>query len=117
MHCEYKADVREPWKSGGYFFQFGGRYNTLTQLTRGGESIRISSEAKITPGHVHKIVIENDRGELRCFVDGKAVFVEREKSSLVGKSQNHVGFYFYTPAKVRRVRVYAKGLPGDLDLD
>jgi hypothetical protein len=66
---------------------------------------------------MHKIVMENHRGELRCFVDGKAVFVEREKSSLVSKSQNHVGFYFYTPAKVRRVKVYAKGLPGDLDLD
>jgi len=117
IHCEYKTDVREPWNSGGYFFQFGGRYNTVTQLTRGGESLRISPEAKITPRHVHKIVMENDRGELRCFVDGKAVFVEREKSSLVGRSQNRIGFYFYTPAKVRRVRIYAKGLPGDLDLD
>lgn len=25
IHCEHKTDVREPWKSGGYFFQFGGR--------------------------------------------------------------------------------------------
>jgi hypothetical protein len=117
IHCEYKANIREPWKSGGYFFQFGGRNNTITQLSRDGESFRISSEAKIIPGHKHKIVIENDRGELRCFVDGNAVFVEREKTSLVGKSQNHIGFYFYTPAKIRRVRVYAKSLPGDLDLD
>ena len=117
IHCEHKPDIREPWKSGGYFFQFGGRYNTVTQLTRGGDSLRISPDTQITPKRVHKIVMENDRGELRCFVDGKAVFVEREKSSLVGKSQNHIGFYFYTPARVRRVRVYAKGLPGDLDLD
>ncbi|MDB4664477.1 hypothetical protein OAE63_00605 [bacterium] len=117
IHCEYKANIREPWKSGGYLFQFGGRNNTITQLSRDGESFRISSEAKIIPGHKHKIVIENDRGELRCFVDGNAVFVEREKTSLVGKSQNHIGFYFYTPAKIRRVRVYAKSLPGDLDLD
>ena len=117
IHCEHTADDREPWKSGGYFFQFGGRYNSVTQLARGGETLRISTEAKITPKKVHQVVLENDRGELRCFVDGEAVFVEREKSSLVGKSQNHVGFYFYTPAKVRKVKVYVKGLPGDLDLD
>jgi hypothetical protein len=45
------------------------------------------------------------------------VFTERDSNSLAGKSQNHVGFYFFTPAKVRRVSVYAKGLPDDLDLD
>ena len=73
-------------------------------------SISISALVEI------QIVMENDRGEVRCFVDGKAVFVEEEKSSLVGMSQNHVGFYFYTPAKIRKVKVYAKGLPGDLDL-
>ena len=115
IHCEHTTSVREPW-SGGYFFQFGGRYNTVTQLTRGGDSLRINPEAQITPRRMHTIVMENDRGEVRCFVDGKAVFVEREKSSLVGKSQNHVGFYFYTPARVRRVKVYAKSQPGDLDL-
>ena len=48
IHCAHKPDAREPW-SGGYFFQFGGRYNTVTQLTRGGESLRISSDTKITP--------------------------------------------------------------------
>jgi hypothetical protein len=70
IHCENKADVREPWQTGGYFFQFGGRNNTITQLSRAGEALSISSEARITPGRWHKIVIENDKGELRCFVDG-----------------------------------------------
>ena len=35
----------------------------------------------------------------------------------IGKTQNHVGFYFYTEARIRKVRVYVKGPPDDLDLD
>lgn len=40
IHCEHKTTIREPWESAGYFFQFGGRYNTVAQLTRSGESLR-----------------------------------------------------------------------------
>jgi len=116
IHCEQRDDDREPWKS-GYFFQFGGRFNSMNQLAKAGETLRIDTDRRITARRVHQIVLENDRGELRCFVNGKAVFIERVERSIVGKSHNHVGFYFYTPAKVRKVKVYVKGLPGDLDLD
>lgn len=116
IQCELQLEKREPWRS-GYFFQFGGRYNSVTQLTKVDESLSLNTERIISPRKVHKIVVENDRGELRCFVDGKPVFIEQEKQSIVGKKHNHVGFYFYTPAKIRRVKVYVKGLPGDLDLD
>ncbi len=116
MQSKFEADDREPWKS-GYYFQFGGHYNTVTQLAKAGKTLRLHPDQKITPRRVHKIVVENDRGKLRCFVDGKAVFSEADERSLIGPTQNHVGLYFYTPARVRKVRVYVKGLPDDLDVD
>ena len=116
IQCERQPDDREPWKT-GYFLQFGGHYNTVTQLSKRGQSLRIAPDRKITPRRIHRIVLENDRGKIRCFIDGQPVFTEREQISLVGKTRNHIGFYCYTPAKIRKVRLYAKGLPGDLDLD
>ena len=92
-------------------------YVPWKELTRGGDSLRISTETIIPPRRKDRIVMENNRRELRCFVNGKAVFAQREKRSLVGKSLNHIGFYIYSSAKVQRVRVYAIGLPSDLDLD
>jgi hypothetical protein len=116
IQCEWKDGASEPWNS-GYYFQFGGHYNTVTQLARVGETLRLNPDQPITPRRVHRIVVENDRGKLRCFVDGRAVIIERENRSIVGPAQNHVGFYFYTEARIRKVRVYVKGLPDDLDLD
>ncbi len=116
IHCDSKDEDKEPWKS-GYFFQFGGRFNTQNQLARGGASLRTDSAKRIIPGKTHRIVVENDEGTLRFFVDGEVVFVESEKQSIIGENHNHVGFYFYTAAKVKTVKVYMKELPNDLDLD
>ena len=116
IQSRFEEGDREPWNS-GYFFQYGGHFNTVTQLARAGESLRLHPDKTITPRKIHKIVLENEHGKLRCFVDGEAVFEENEDSSMVGPAQNHVGFYFYTQARIRKVRLYVKGLPDDLDLD
>ena len=103
----------------GYFFQFGGYWNKRNQLTRAGTTLDgdESPKVRIRPGGKHRIVVENDRGRLRCFVNGRPILSFTEKSSLVGPGQDRVGFYFYTAAKVKSVKVYVKSLANDLDGD
>ncbi|MFC1454325.1 hypothetical protein ACFLQL_04000 [Verrucomicrobiota bacterium] len=103
----------------GYFFQFGGFLNTKNKLLRNGTMLQIDEEPKklITADKVHKIVLENDKGKVRCFVDGELVLEDTDKQAVVGTDYDRVGFYFYTAAKVFNVKVYVKRLPNDLDLD
>ena len=106
-----KLDGEEPNPLGtGYFFQFGGFWNTKNQLRRAG--VTLQTDAKpgklITPGKFHRIVVQNDEGLLSMFVDGTPVLEHQEVGSTIGDGHDRVGFYFYTAAKVRHVRVYVK---------
>jgi len=96
----------------GYFFQFGGNNNTCNRLRRAGiETWRSEDPAHmITPNKTHRIVVENDEGRLRFIVDGHLLREEREEGSLVGDEQNRIGFYLYTAAKLRNVKIYIKPL-------
>jgi Domain of unknown function (DUF4838) len=104
---------------GGYFFQFGGRWNKKTQLHRAGDIVQqnLQPKAMIIPGKTHKIVVENDNGRVRFFVDGRLTLEHTEKESIVSSKQKHVGLYFYTVGKVNSVKVYVKPLTDGLDLD
>jgi hypothetical protein len=88
-------------------------------LRRAGATLLLDSDPQklITTDQVHRIIVENDRGRLRMFVDDELVLEHTEKISIVGPEYNRVGFYFYTAAKVDNVRVYVKQLPDDRDLD
>lgn len=96
----------------GYFFQFGGNNNTCNRLLRAGVESWKSEDPtrRITPDKTHRIIVENHEGRLRFIVDGQLLHEEREKDSLVGEEQNRVGFYLYTAAKIRNVRIYIKPL-------
>jgi len=104
---------------GGYFFQFGGYWNSKTQLRRAGDIVQqnLQPEAMIIPGKTHDIVAENDKGRVRLFVDGRLTFDHVEEESIVNSKQKHLGFYFYTAGKVNSVKVYVKPLANDFDLD
>jgi hypothetical protein len=100
----------------GYFFQFGGMGNTLHRIIRKGSILWEEQQPKIriVAGQKHQIVVENDEGLLRLSVNGKDVRVLREKSSLVGKENDRIGFYFHSPTKVEKVKIYYKPMDDGL---
>ena len=109
---------KSPLKT-GYFFQFGGLHNTLNQLQRAGASLLKDEDPAhmLVPDQKYRVVLENDKGTVRCIVDGKVLMETKEKQAIFGQDYDRVGFYFYTAAKVFSVKVYVKRLPNDLDLD
>ena len=111
--------AKEHFHKSGYFFQFGGFWNRKNQIARNGVALEIDSKSaqRIEPGEVHHVVVENDTGKLRLFVDREAVLVAEDKRPILGGGYDQVGFYFYTKAKVRQVKVYVKRLPDGLDMD
>lgn len=92
----------------GYFMQFGGRNNTVSQLLRTGNVLDVSREHLIEPGKVHHIVAENDGEQVRLIVDGTLVVAWPERAPLLGEAHERVGFYFWTGARIRNVRVYTR---------
>ena len=62
-------------------------------------------------------MVENDNGRMSLFVDGKNILAAREKEPLIGAGHGRVGFFFYTAARVTRVKVYVKRLSEGLDMD
>jgi len=100
----------------GYFFQFGGMGNTLHKIIRKGNTLWEDNQPqiRITAGQKHQIVVENDEGLLRLSVDGKELRTLREKTSLTGKDQDRVGFYFYSPTRVEKVKILYKPLDDGL---
>jgi hypothetical protein len=103
----------------GYFFQFGGRWNTVNKIAKAGEALVIDGQPtiRIQSDKPQKIVVENDNGRLNLFVDGKTVLTAKEKKSFVGPGHDRVGFYFYTAVKVLNVKVYVKRLTSGLDIE
>ena len=99
----------------GYFFQFGGQMNTRNKILKNGEVRQIDAAPKklISQDAPHKIVVENDKGQLRFFVDGELVLRDTDKQPIAGVDYDRVGFYFYTTFKVSSVKVYVKRLPND----
>jgi|GEM_PF-581001 len=117
IHCENPKDVpagrkKRPlnvWQT-GYFFQFGGFYNTRNKLLKAGASLVDQEDAAITivPNKRHHIIVENDEGFLRMFVDGELVFQYFDKNPIREASHGHIGFYFYGANKVDNLKVYVK---------
>ncbi|MBN1672845.1 MAG: DUF4838 domain-containing protein [Kiritimatiellae bacterium] len=99
----------------GYFFQFGGALNTRHQILRARQVLCADRQPRrrIAPNRWHRIVVENDEGQLRLVVDDTVLLAHAESASLLGEGQDRVGFYLYTAARVRRVRVYVKPLMDD----
>ena len=58
--------------------------------------------------------MENDKGQLHCFVDGELLLHDTDKQPVVGVGYDRVGFYFVTSFKVSNVKVYVKRLPDDM---
>ncbi len=94
----------------GYFFQFGGYYNTRNRIVRAGSTLvdDQDTENQIVADQMHHVVVENDEGHLRFFVDGELWYEYEEGRSVLEEEQNRVGFYFYTRARISDVKVYAK---------
>jgi len=105
--------------SSGYFFQFGGRWNTVNRIDKAGETIAVDGRprVKIKSNRPQRIVVENDHGRLSLFVDGRHVLTARAKQSVIGEGHNRVGFYFYTAARVLNLKVYVKRLSSGLDVE
>lgn len=99
----------------GYFFQFGGAMNTVNRILRQGHEITRGhpEDPHIQPGQTHHIVVENNQGALRLYVDGRRLLEHDDPFAIVGKGYDRVGLYFFTKAKVDRVRIYIKRLPDD----
>ena len=115
IHAQPLEKNKNPF-SKGYFFQFGGQMNTFNKLLKNGEQRQLDSAPKklISQDATHKVVVENDKGQLRCFVDGELVLHDTDRQPVVGVGYDHVGFYFVTPFTVSNVKVYVKRLPDDL---
>ena len=103
----------------GYFVQFGGYWNSENQIRKQGDRLIVDDEPEVTieADKTHHIVAENDEGHLRLIVDGEPVLDYEQRMSLMGSSQNRIGFYFHTAVKVDNVKVYVKQLPGGYDRD
>lgn len=116
IHASDKAQGIAMLKT-GYFFQFGGYWNTKSQIRKNDVSMKISSDAAsmITPAKAHHIVLENDNGHIKCFVDQRLIVDLAESKSIIGQEQDRVGLYFLTQASVTSVRLYVRKLPNDED--
>lgn len=122
MSCFINArapeDSKKPLQD-GYFFQFGGFCNTKNKIMRSGQEVALDEKPLkiIELDKVHKIVVENDMGVLRFFIDGELILQYRESGSIMGSGYDKVGFYFYTASKIKNVKVYVKQIAGGLDRD
>ncbi|MFA7158851.1 MAG: DUF4838 domain-containing protein [Kiritimatiellia bacterium] len=115
-----KVDADKPDLLGsGYFFQFGWKMNKRNRISRSGQPLIADDNPStlIVPGKTHKIVVENDGGELRMFVNGELAIAGRDAQSIHGDDHDRVGLYFFTAAKVFNVKVYTRRLSGGLDLE
>lgn len=114
-----RPDDGDGWQAfrNGYFFQFGGRHNTLNRILRNGRDFIVdrNPEVLIVPGQTHHLVAENDQGTLRFWIDGQLIFQENEPNSLMGPGIDRVGLYFFTRSRVDEVRVYTKRLGDDME--
>ncbi len=110
------VDTNKGAFSSGYFFQFGGYLNTQNKLLKNGQQRQFDAAPKklISQDALHKVVLENDQGQVRCFVDGELVLHDTDKQPVVGVGYDRVGFYFTTAFKVSNVKVYVKRLPNDM---
>jgi len=115
IHAQPLEKNKNPLGS-GYFFQFGGQMNTLNKLLKNGQQRQLDEAPKklISQDTTHKVVVENDRGQLRFFVDGELVLHDADKQPVAGVGYDRVGFYFYTAFKISSVKVYVKRLPNGL---
>ena len=101
---------QNPW-AGGYLFKFGDSTNTSNKIWRDGKEIAtdLNMGTLIGTDNVHRIILENDQGELRLIVDDKLIVECKDNSPFfAGKDYNRIGFYFENNAKVRNVKVYIK---------
>jgi hypothetical protein len=116
IHANDKADGIDIIST-GYFFQFGGYWNTKSQIRKNKVDMKLTKApaSLITSGKTHRIVFENDGGHIKCFVDEKLILDLMETSAIVGKGHDRIGFYFHTRGKLDNVRLYVKKLPNDLD--
>ena len=73
-----------------YFFQFGGNYNEANRIRQVGKTIWEELEPGITidPDKWHHVVMENDRGVLRFFVDHKLLYEGRQETITMGPGQD-----------------------------
>lgn len=119
MNARSSEESKDPLYTSGYFFQFGGLYNTRNEITKKGQSVvsDLSPSKVIETNKRHKIIAENDQGHLRFFVDGEPLLDYEESGSIMGSGFDQIGFYFYTAFDVHTVNVYVKKLPGGLDRD
>ena len=103
----------------GYFFQFGAIHNTLNRISQRRDILWEDKDPKTTlvSEKWHRVVMENDKGTLRFYVNDKLLHEQKLTAIIMGDSQNHVGMFFYTEAKIRDVKVYVKRLPNDLDVE
>ena len=119
IHAQaFKEGGKQPFET-GCFFQFGGFWNKKNQVRKSGVVLQADSgpEILVTLDKTHRVVVQNDGGHLSMFVDGKLVIEARQGSPMIRPGHDRVGFYFYTAAKVFRVKVYVKRLEMDLGLE
>ena len=119
LHVKWAADSKGSPIEKGYFFQFGGFWNTRNMIRKAKQPLveKKAPALKIVPGKVHKIVVENDGGLLRMTVNGETALSHEEDASILGGGHDKVGFYAHTAIKVLNVKVYVKTLTGGLGLE
>lgn len=103
--------ANEDLLSSGYFLQFGGFNNTRNRLRRLGVVVDEETENLIVPDQIHHIVAESDEGRVRLIVDGNLLLSWQDPNPLLGSDHERIGFYMWTGAKVRNLRVYTKESP------
>ncbi|MFC1582600.1 right-handed parallel beta-helix repeat-containing protein [Planctomycetota bacterium] len=87
--CELSAvlncDPEKPYKT-GYWFQFGGKSNTATQLIRNKTMIKdnTSPATLVEAGKTYKIIAENKDGLVTVMLNGKEIFRFKDPAPLTG---------------------------------
>lgn len=96
----------------GYAFQIIRPSPEKLTILRNGQQLssREASENPLQANQTHRIVVENDEGQLRLSIDGKTLLEHAETESLMGDQHDHIGLSFSTPIKILGVRLYIKQL-------
>lgn len=112
IHSNPRAGAGRSFWQTGYFFQFGGSMNRRNRITRDGvDLVRDNDpEVRITTDKKHRIVVENDDGHLRMFIDGALLMEHHDPNpfAAVEDEYDRVALFLFTRAKVHEVRVYTR---------
>lgn len=110
-----EADAQDPVWHTGYHFELTDDVDGSHRVLKAGKPMHEAAEPGqvLVPGEWQRVVVENDEGQVRLFIDGELVLEQSEQFSILSSDRDRLGFHLPAPAEVRHVKIYIKQLKDD----